>query len=112
MSFQEQRIEIENTAIAAAWAAGDLMKEALGTINDDDVESKIGSRDIVTAVDKNAQEVIRSMISTNFPRHKFLGEEDVLPGNEASASAIEVRCGYTFIFYHVHFLRSPFHARQ
>jgi myo-inositol-1(or 4)-monophosphatase len=54
-----------------------------------DIESKIGSRDIVTEVDKNCQEVIKEAILSFFPTHKFLGEEDVPPGREAASAAID-----------------------
>lgn len=65
------------------------MIEGLGKIDlTNDVESKIGSRDIVTMVDKNAQEIIKSIIKSSFPTHDFLGEEDVAPGVMASKNAI------------------------
>lgn len=53
-----------------------------------DVISKIGSRDIVTQVDKDCQEIIRDVIISAFPDHQFLGEEDIEPGIEASTTAI------------------------
>jgi len=74
----------------AAWKAGEVIRAGLGSINvENGVESKIGSRDIVTKVDKESQEIIRSVILSYFPTHKFLGEEDVPPGIEASKAAME-----------------------
>lgn len=43
----------------------------------------------MTKVDKECQEMIESRIKTSFPTHDFLGEENVLPGAEASAQALE-----------------------
>ena len=62
------------TAEAAARKAGKLILEGSGNIDlDGGVESKIGFRDIVTAVDKNAQDVIKETILSAFPDHSFLG---------------------------------------
>lgn len=80
---------IGEAARRAAWAAGKLMLEGSGRIDlAADIESKVGSRDIVTEVDKKCQEVIMQTILLHFPHHKFLGEEDVAPGREASEAAI------------------------
>lgn len=77
-------------AKSAAFRAGDLISNGLGLINlTSDIESKIGTRDIVTDVDKRAQEVIRRTISLSFPDHDFLGEEDIEPGIEASNEAVK-----------------------
>jgi myo-inositol-1(or 4)-monophosphatase len=54
-----------------------------------DIKSKIGSRDIVTEVDKQSQECIRETILSNFPDHSFLGEEDIEAGREAASEAIK-----------------------
>lgn len=81
---------IENCAIEAARKAGDIILDGIGSINlQNDVISKIGSRDIVTKVDKAAQDIIRSTILRQFPIHDFLGEEDVDPGIDAASIAIE-----------------------
>jgi fructose-1,6-bisphosphatase/inositol monophosphatase family enzyme len=37
-----------------------------------DITSKIGSRDIVTKVDTEVQDIIKSTILSYFPNHKFL----------------------------------------
>jgi hypothetical protein len=79
--FSVDRLEIEKVSVNAANRAGDVILKSFGKILlDKEVKSKIGSRDIVTEVDKNAQEVIRSTIMSAFPDHDFLGEEDIEPG--------------------------------
>ena len=81
--------EITSVAVLAARKAGKLILEGSGTISlTDGIESKIGSRDIVTVVDKKAQDVIKETILSAFPSHSFLGEEDISPGIEASKLAL------------------------
>ena len=43
----------------------------------------------MTIVDKQCQEMVEKAISTAFPTHAFLGEEDVAPGSAASSAALE-----------------------
>ncbi len=82
--------QIGNAARLAAWAAGPIMTAGLGNIDpSEEVESKIGSRDIVTEVDKKCQEVIRDTLHSMYPSHKFLGEEDIEPGISASKDALQ-----------------------
>jgi myo-inositol-1(or 4)-monophosphatase len=87
LTKEEQEIAI--VARDAAWKAGAAMLDGLGTIDPSNgIESKIGSRDIVTEVDKRAQELIFQTILAKYPTHKFLGEEDVSPGIVASRQAL------------------------
>ena len=80
---------IEATARNAVMAAGKVITEGSGTIDlSSDAKSKMGTRDIVTYCDLNAQRVIKQMISDVYPSHKFLGEEDVAPGREAATKEI------------------------
>ena len=73
--------DIENTARNAVLAAGKIILKGSGTIDlSSDTKSKIGSRDIVTECDINAQISIKNTISIAFPTHKFLGEEHTLYG--------------------------------
>jgi myo-inositol-1(or 4)-monophosphatase len=90
-SLSSLQKDIEDTAIKAALLAGDCIRKGRGSINlnTTDIESKIGSRDIVTKVDKESQDIIKSTILAKFPNHKFLGEEDIEPGIEASKEAIK-----------------------
>lgn len=83
-------VAFQEVATAAVRNAGKCILAGSGTINlnTDDVVSKIGSRDIVTKVDVEAQEIIKQTIAKAFPTHKFLGEEDLPPGREAATQAI------------------------
>jgi myo-inositol-1(or 4)-monophosphatase len=82
--------KIVEVAINAARKAGEVVLGGLGKINlRQDVQSKIGTRDVVTEVDKQSQDIIKATILKAFPNHSFLGEEDIPPGIEASKAAIE-----------------------
>eukprot|EP01038_Epipyxis_sp_PR26KG_P009693 gene9693-13046_t len=89
LSVEER--SLGKVAYTAARLGGDLMisgqKEFFSGISGDNIESKIGSRDIVTQVDKDVQNIIKETIIKSFPTHKFLGEEDIAPGIEASTIA-------------------------
>jgi len=50
---------------------------------------KANSRDLLTLIDPLCEKTIRTTVLDRFPDHDFLGEEDVPPGKEASAAAIE-----------------------
>ena len=105
---------VEKTSEDAARKAGNIIRSALGKINlDSGIKSKIGSRDIVTVVDKDAQDIIQKTIMEAFPSHTFLGtqgnvnifdacdrwlssycsilvgEEDIAPGIDASSKATQ-----------------------
>lgn len=89
IGISKEEEALAEVARRAAWAAGKIMIDGHGTIDlSSEVESKIGTRDIVTKVDKASQDIIKSTILSYFPSHKFLGEEDVPPGREASEHAI------------------------
>lgn len=80
---------IEQVASDAVRAAGNIIRQGLGTIDlSSGTKSKINSRDIVTECDTNAQVAIIQIIKDKFPSHKFLGEEDVAPGRAAATAAI------------------------
>ncbi len=74
-------------AVNTAAMAGEFIKSKLGEIKN--INLKHSSHDLVTEVDKGAEQLIRKMISTHFPLHDFLGEEGVAPGPLASTRAIE-----------------------
>ena len=88
-SSEEKQHLITSIAVQAAKEAGILMLEGIKSANLG-IESKIGSRDIVTKVDKEVQAAIQSIILKAFPHHKFLGEEDIAPGMDASSEATKV----------------------
>lgn len=74
-------------AINAASKAGEWIKSKLGTVKQ--LDTKSGAPDLVTEVDKGAEQMIRKLIFTHFPDHALLGEEGVEPGPEASKKALE-----------------------
>ena len=76
MTTAEISDSISSIAVLAARKAGKLILEGSGSIDlDGGIESKIGSRDIVTAVDKSAQDAIKETILSAFPDHSFLGRK-------------------------------------
>jgi len=86
--LSELHLEVNEIAQLAAYKAG--IEILNGKINlNNDIQNKIGSRDVVTEVDKKCQEIIKDTILAKFPNHQFLGEEDIAPGIEASKEAIE-----------------------
>ncbi len=74
-------------AVNTAAMAGEFIKSKLGEIKN--INLKHSTHDLVTEVDKGAEQLIRKMISTHFPLHGFLGEEGVAPGPQASTLALE-----------------------
>jgi len=79
--------KVLGVATEAARKAGEII---LGNDGGAEVsERKANSRDLLTLIDPLCEETIRSTVLGTFPDHDFLGEEDVPPGKEASAAAIE-----------------------
>lgn len=74
-------------AINAAAKVGEWIKSKLGTVKE--LNTKYSAQDLVTEVDKGAEQMIRKLILTHFPDHAILGEEGVQPGPEASALALQ-----------------------
>lgn len=78
--------EVLQVAIDAAKKAGDII---LGHAGGAEVtKSKANSRDLLTLIDPLCEKTIRETVSASFD-HDFLGEENVPPGKEASAKAID-----------------------
>jgi len=76
-----------DVAIRASKLAGEII---LGNAGGADVlKSKANSRDLLTLIDPLCEKTIRETVLASFPSHDFLGEEDVPPGKEASAAAID-----------------------
>ena len=73
-------------AINCAAKAGEWIKSKLGTVKQ--LSTKSSAQDIVTEVDKGAEQMIRKLILTHFPDHAILGEEGVAPGTDAYAKAL------------------------
>jgi myo-inositol-1(or 4)-monophosphatase len=74
-------------AINCAAKAGEWIESKLGTVKQ--LSTKTSAQDIVTEVDKGAEQMIRKLILTHFPDHAILGEEGVAPGTEAYAKALD-----------------------
>lgn len=74
-------------AINCAAKAGEWIKSRQGTVEQLGIKSS--AQDIVTEVDKGAEQMIRRLILTHFPDHAILGEEGVPPGPEAYEKALE-----------------------
>ncbi|CAJ1952416.1 unnamed protein product [Cylindrotheca closterium] len=79
--------DVLQVAIDASKKAGGII---LGNAGGAEVmKSKANSRDLLTMIDPLCEKTIRETVSASFPDHDFLGEEDVPPGREASAKAID-----------------------
>lgn len=78
-----------DVATRASKLAGEII---LGNAGGADVlKSKANSRDLLTLIDPLCEKTIRETVLASFPDHDFLGEEDVPPGKEASAAAIDAK---------------------
>lgn len=87
----EAQHRIESVCESAARKAGKVVLDGSKVFNLQlGVVSKQGSRDILTEFDTKSQETIKRRILDEFPTHRFLGEEDVAPGRDAAAAAIEL----------------------
>lgn len=73
MHKRDARIFMD-TAVHAASRAGDVILRNLGHISDKDISLKQSS-DFVTRVDREAENIILSIIRERFPEHLFLAEE-------------------------------------
>jgi len=84
---KEELQQYLTVAIDASKKAGKIILDyELGT---EVTKLKANSRDLLTIVDPKCEQCIRDTIHGSFPSHDFLGEEDVLPGSEASAAALK-----------------------
>ncbi len=64
----------QNVAIDAAQKAGKIIKDSLGTISSENIQSK-DAFDYVTNVDKKSEQLIIDSILKHFPDHDILAEE-------------------------------------
>jgi myo-inositol-1(or 4)-monophosphatase len=79
--------DVLEVAVEASKKAGDII---LGNSRGAEVTNrKANSRDLLTLVDPMCEKVIKETVLESFPDHDFLGEEDVPPGKEASAAALD-----------------------
>ena len=79
------------TIESAAYAAGRIALQTSGKIA---IKStKTNMRDLVTESDVKCQEVIKEIITKEFPNDKFMGEEDVDLSDDGSAVALRRAIG-------------------
>lgn len=78
---------ILSTAINAARKAGIIILE--NSKGAEVKKTKANSKDLLTLIDPMCEGIIKETVLKQFPTHDFLGEEDVPPGKEASAKALE-----------------------
>ena len=78
--------QIMDVAITAAKKAGQHMASRVGATAL--LQTKLDSADLVTAVDRECQDMIESHIRQHFPDHALLGEESVPPGVDAAMKAL------------------------
>ena len=74
--------KILETAKDAAFEAGCIHMQSFGKSKD--ISYKCNEFDLVTNVDKAAEDKILSIIQANFPDHAILGEEGGTKGNPDS----------------------------
>jgi myo-inositol-1(or 4)-monophosphatase len=85
----EELNQLLEVAIKASKEAGQIL---LSNINGEDsgvTKLKANPRDLLTKIDPLCESVIKDIILSTYPTHDFLGEEDVDPGKDASANALE-----------------------
>lgn len=81
--------QVLEVAIDASRKAGEII---IGNAGGAEVsERKANSRDLLTLIDPLCEKIIKDTVLETFPSHEFLGEEDVAPGKEASAAALEAK---------------------
>jgi len=84
--FLEKVLEV---AVDAAKKAGAII---LGNAGGKEVSKlKANSKDLLTEIDPLCEKTIKETVLASFPNHDFLGEEDVPPGKEASAAALDAK---------------------
>lgn len=85
------------TAVAVNTAArtGEWISSKLGDFNR--LTHKSSSRDLVTEIDKGAEQMIRNLIATYFPQHVFVGEESVPAGGLEEALREASEAEYAWI---------------
>jgi myo-inositol-1(or 4)-monophosphatase len=79
--------DVLDVAKEAARAAGAIILEnAKGA---DVLSNKANAKDLLTLIDPLCEKTIKDCVLKKFPLHEFLGEEDVPPGPQAAAKAVE-----------------------
>lgn len=90
MSLPDDLLDrVLHVAIDASKKAGDII---LGNAGGAEVtERKANTRDLLTLIDPLCEKIIKETVLATFPLHDFLGEEDVPPGKDASAAALNAK---------------------
>lgn len=84
---KEELEDVLQVAIDASKKAGEII---IGNAGGAEVtKTKANSKDLLTLIDPLCEKTIRERVEATFPSHDFLGEEDVPPGKEASAAALD-----------------------
>lgn len=87
MPSKQELEEVLKVAIDASKKAGEII---IGNAGGAEVtKTKANSKDLLTLIDPLCEKTIRETVQATFPTHDFLGEEDVPPGKEASAAALD-----------------------
>ena len=81
--------QVLDVAVEASKKAGEII---IGNAGGAEVtDRKANSRDLLTLIDPLCEKTIKETVLATFPTHDFLGEEDVPPGKEASAAALDAK---------------------
>ncbi|XP_061694871.1 inositol monophosphatase 1 [Syngnathoides biaculeatus] len=67
-------------AVAVARKAGQMVRDAVGSLQKEAVMLKSSSVDLVTQTDQKVEELIIQSVKEKFPSHCFIGEESVAAG--------------------------------
>ena len=89
----EELLQLLEAAIKASTEAGKIIASNMG--GTEVSKLKANPRDLLTEIDPLCESVIKEIILGTFPDHDFLGEEQVDPGNHASAAALEMKLNDT-----------------
>jgi len=88
LSKAELQAILEVATDAAKKAGNIILSNSAGA---DVTKTKANPRDLLTMIDPLCEETIRETVLDKYPDHDFLGEEDVPPGKEASAAALDAK---------------------
>jgi len=80
---------LDRAAAVAEAAAREAGREILAGMGAAVEAEKLNHKDVVTAVDRKCQELVKARLLGTFPNHAFLGEEGVPAGADAAAAAVE-----------------------
>ncbi|AFH61305.1 inositol monophosphatase family protein [Paenibacillus caseinilyticus] len=84
------------TACSAAKQAGTMILSQMGT--GQAAEKKSSKFDVVTEIDKRAEEMIRSIILESYPDHAFLGEEETFGSGRPVEQILEERSDRPYLW--------------